>query len=77
MSASVIGHPYGIYTALMGHGYVIGTDNAFEDDLKCGVLLDPLNILPCQVVLDLMHERPFLVIDVPHLELVPQLIEQL
>jgi hypothetical protein len=56
LSASVIGNPDGIDTALMCHWYVFGAHYAFEDDLEMCVSLDPLDVLPGQVVSYLVHE---------------------
>ena len=61
----------------MGHRDVIGADDTLENDLKFGVFFNPLDVLPSQVILDLVHEWPLLIIDITHLELVPQFVEQL
>lgn len=73
----MIGYPDGIDAALMCLWYVFGAHDAFEDDFEMCVSLDPLDVLPGQVVSYLVHEGTLLVVDVPHLEIVAQLVEQL
>lgn len=52
----MVGDPNGVYTACMGHRDVIGADDTLENDLKFGVFFNPLDVLPSQVILDLVHE---------------------
>jgi hypothetical protein len=61
----------------MGHWNVFGAHYAFEDYLQVSVALNPLDVLPSEVVSDLMDKGPLFVINIPHLEIISKLIKQL
>jgi hypothetical protein len=73
----VVGDPNSVNTASMGHWNVFGAHYAFEDYLQVSVALNPLDVLPSEVVSDLMDERFLFVIIIPHLEIISKLIKKL
>jgi hypothetical protein len=76
LPAAMVRDPDRIHSDLIGYGDVLRRNDTLQYDLKIGIFLNPLYILPSEVVLELMHKGILKIVDVPHFEVIPELFKK-